>query len=249
MAACNAVGEFAPPPILLFPGERLRDVGLSGFPDAIYATTKNGWMDTETFVAYLEKIVEYAKSLSVDFPIIIFVDGHSTHMSLQAAEYCHKNDVILYCLVPNATHIMQPLDIGFFSPMKSVWKQTVKQWQIEHMGLPLGKKDFPALLRKTWEKVATFENTSHGFRKAGLFPLRIDGIDSTKLGPSKLVNKTDADKEDKEKENASAERQDEICASNSADNTRRTEQQSGENISEIGNSEPAGKNRKQFKYR
>jgi hypothetical protein len=106
MATCNAVGEFVPP-MILFPGERLRDVGLSGFPESIYATIKNGWMDTDTFVAYVEKLVEFANTENIEFPIILFVDGHSTHMSLEAAEYCKSNGVILYCLVANATHIMQ----------------------------------------------------------------------------------------------------------------------------------------------
>ena len=119
MAACNAVGEFVPP-VILFPGERLTNVGLSGFEEAVYRMTKSGWMDTESFLAYLYQIVEFAKENDIVFPIILFVDGHSTHMSLTAAEFCRDNQVVHYCLVPNATHLMQPLDVGFFSPMNNV---------------------------------------------------------------------------------------------------------------------------------
>ena len=179
MAACNAVGEFVPP-MILFPGERLTKVGLSGFEEAVYSTTKSEWMDTKTFLAYLDQIVEFAKEKDIEFPIIL------THMSLPAPECCRDNQVVLYCLVPNATHLMQPLDVGFFSPMKNVWKQTVKAWQIEHFGETVGKKDFPGLLKKAWGKVSAFENASHGFRKFGIYPLSITGIDSTKLGPSQI---------------------------------------------------------------
>jgi hypothetical protein len=188
MAACNAVGEFVPP-MILFLGERLTNVGLSGFEEAVYRTTKSGWMDTDSFLAYLVEIVNFANEKDIDFPIILFVDGHSTHMSLSAAEFCRDNKVVLYCLVPNATHLMQPLDVGFFSPMKKVWKQTVKAWQIEHLGETVGKKEFPCLLKHAWSKVATFENASHGFRKSGLFPLSITGIDTSKLGPSQVAEK------------------------------------------------------------
>ena len=43
MAGFNAYGEYTPP-MILFPGERIRDVGLAGFPEAIYAATPNGRM-------------------------------------------------------------------------------------------------------------------------------------------------------------------------------------------------------------
>ena len=68
-------------------------------------------------------------------------------------------------------------------------KQTVKAWQVEHVGETVGKKDFPGLLKKAWGKVATFENASHGFRKSGIYPLSITCIDSTKLGPSQIEEK------------------------------------------------------------
>ena len=185
MAAFNAFGEYVPP-LILFPGERLRDVGLSGFPEASYATTKNGWMDTETFVAYLGTLVNFAMENDIQFPILFFVDGHSTHVSLPAAEFCRKNRVILYCLLPNATHVLQACDIGLFGPMKKAWQQTVKNWQVKNLGVALSKKEFPGLLKETWRKTATFENAAHGFRKAGLFPLSPEGVDLTKLAPSKV---------------------------------------------------------------
>ena len=34
-----------------------------------------------------------------------------------------------------------------------------------------------------------FENAAHGFRKSGLYPLTIEGIDKTKLTPSQTVEK------------------------------------------------------------
>ena len=45
-------GDYVPPMFLLL-GERLRDNDLSEFPDATYAATKNGWMNSETFVEFL----------------------------------------------------------------------------------------------------------------------------------------------------------------------------------------------------
>lgn len=84
IACINAYDHYVPP-MILFPGERIRNVGLDGFQDALYAVTKNGWMDSEAFVDFLSHLVKYAKAKEIQFPVILFVDGHSTHMSLPAA--------------------------------------------------------------------------------------------------------------------------------------------------------------------
>ena len=108
----------------------MRNVGLAGFQEATYTATQNRWMDSATFVAFLKSLFSFVKLKEIPLPIILFVDGHSTHMTLEAAEFCKSHDIILYCLLPNATHIMQAADIGLFSPMKAPWQSAVKNWQM-----------------------------------------------------------------------------------------------------------------------
>ncbi|XP_053400574.1 uncharacterized protein LOC128557324 [Mercenaria mercenaria] len=156
MEGFNAFGQYVPP-LILFPGERLRDVGLNGFMEAIYAATENGWMDSETFVAIVRTVEEYAKAQEIRFPIILFVDGDFTHMSLTVAEYSKENDVILYRLLPNATHIFQVCDIGFFSLMKSAWKQCAKDCQMDNIGKVLGKKEFQVCLKNKFSQTAAYD--------------------------------------------------------------------------------------------
>ena len=205
MAAFNAFGDYLPP-LILFPGERLQDVGFDGFPEARYATTKAGWMDSDTFLAFLEMLHEFVKAQKIELPVLLFVDGHSTHLSLRAAEFCRDHKIILYCLLPNATHVLQACDIGFFSPMKKVWQQTGKDWQVKNIGVAIGKKNFPTLLKLTWERAATFENAAHGFRKSGLFPFTVKGIDETKLGPARM------EKREKAKENSTQDEDTDVGA-------------------------------------
>ena len=183
MVCFNAYGDYQPP-IIVYPGQRFRDVGISGFEEAVYGHTDNGWMDSGLFVEFLVHLVEFAKGKGITFPILLFVDGHSTHMTLQAAEFCKENDVILYCLLPNATHILQPCDVGLFSTMKKTWGSAVK---MNHIGEVLTKKCFPEVFRQVWYSVTTLENAVHGFRRCGLFPFTPKGVDTTKLGPSKLI--------------------------------------------------------------
>lgn len=73
--------------------------------------------------------------------------------------------------------------------MKRSWQRTTDKWQIDHFGEMNTKKDFPGPFKKTWDGCALFENAAHGFRKARLFPLSINGIDKKKLNPCKAAKK------------------------------------------------------------
>ncbi|XP_060596078.1 uncharacterized protein LOC132750148 [Ruditapes philippinarum] len=139
MVCFNAFGDYVPP-LIVFPGERLRDTGIYQFPDAIYGNSANGWMDTDLFVAFLQHFSAFIDAKCINKPVLLFVNGHSTHISRAAATFCANSGIILYCLLPNATHILQPCDVGFFSPMKSSWKRQVKLWQLNHIGEALTKK-------------------------------------------------------------------------------------------------------------
>ncbi|XP_053406593.1 uncharacterized protein LOC128559316 [Mercenaria mercenaria] len=185
MVCFNAFGDYIPP-LIIFPGECFRDCGIQGFPEAIYGQTSNGWMDSELFVEFLKHFNTFVIEKCIQKPVILYVDGHSTHMSLEAATYCHDNDIVLYCLFPNATHVLQPCDVGFFGPMKSAWKKEVKEWHLANMGQAFTKRYFPAVFKKAWLRVAKLENAIHGFQRCGLFPLCPNNVDLTKLNPSKL---------------------------------------------------------------
>ena len=186
MACFNAAGDYCPP-LIVYPGQRFRDIGVEEFPEAIYGHSDNGWMDSPLFVAFLEHLDNFVTEKQITRPVLLFVDGHSTHMSLDAAQFCHDHNIILYCLLENATHVLQPCDVGLFGPMKSAWKCQVKHWQMENLGQCFTKKHFPAVFRKAWYGVTKIENAIHGFRRCGLFPMNSKNIDSSKLNPSKVM--------------------------------------------------------------
>ncbi|KAH3880117.1 hypothetical protein DPMN_004030 [Dreissena polymorpha] len=69
-------------------------------------------------------------------------------MSLNAVQFCYDHQIILYCLLENATQVLKPCDVGFFYPLKSAWKRQVKSWHTEHLGQTFTKKQFPGVFRK-----------------------------------------------------------------------------------------------------
>ncbi|XP_062536168.1 uncharacterized protein LOC134205175 [Armigeres subalbatus] len=116
----DADGYMFPPDIIL-PYKRLsKHILMSMQSDWGVGKSERGWMDRENFQAYIQNIL-YPSLVrrNVPFPVIFFVDGHSSHTGIEAAEACATLGIILIALYPNATHIMQPCDVSIFKPLKT----------------------------------------------------------------------------------------------------------------------------------
>ncbi|KAK9443963.1 DDE superfamily endonuclease, CENP-B-like protein [Metarhizium brunneum] len=62
---------------------------------------------------------------------LLIVDGFTSHTTVAFAEYCIKFDIIIAVLPPHSTHLMQPLNVGVFLPLKAAHQkaQNPRRWQ------------------------------------------------------------------------------------------------------------------------
>ena len=76
-------------------------------------------MTGQSFYSFISKtFVPKLKEKNVQFPIVIFLDGHSYHLSIQLMQFCKENEIELIALYPNSTQVFQPLDTSVFRPLK-----------------------------------------------------------------------------------------------------------------------------------
>ncbi|XP_076297969.1 uncharacterized protein LOC143217495 [Lasioglossum baleicum] len=74
------------------------------------AYSDNGWMTAETFFQFIANIfVPWLKKNNYQFPVILFVDNHASHVNLPLCKFCVENQVELVALYPNSTHIIAGL--------------------------------------------------------------------------------------------------------------------------------------------
>ena len=84
-------------------------------------TTEKGWMTAEAFYEYVINIFHpWLVKTKIEFPVILHLDGHSSHATLPLVEFCLDNKIELIALYPNAKQILQPLDVSFSHPLKNV---------------------------------------------------------------------------------------------------------------------------------
>ena len=93
----------------------------------------------------LRAVQHMAKKL----PVILVFDGYHSYLSLKLIELAHTHNVHLFCFPPHCTHILLPLDVAVFGPVKAAWWKVLKQHQMEACAAYI-TKDFPILLSKLW---------------------------------------------------------------------------------------------------
>ena len=59
----------------------------------------------------------------VNQPISLLYDGHKSHISVSLIQWAHKNNIILFVLPPHCSHILQPMNVGCFSPFENLYQQ------------------------------------------------------------------------------------------------------------------------------
>ena len=122
---------------------------MGDFPEALYSISGKGWMEKDVFLCFLNDLNTYLDEQHISKPIVLFMDGHASHLTLQAAEFCAEHQILLYCLPAHLSHILQPLDVGVFSSMKEAWGKEVRKWQKKHPGVTLQKINFQLSLSQS----------------------------------------------------------------------------------------------------
>lgn len=152
-------------------------------------------MTAVTFLEYLKKIFyPFLCGQGVEFPVILFVDGHTSHFSFETSEFCAEKKIVLVALHPNSTHLIQPMDVAVFGPLKTSWRAAVYQWKYKNNNFkPLTKEHFAGLLHNVIDKHIKPEYSKSGFRTCGLFPFNSDSIDYAKLVGNNFNQRNDED--------------------------------------------------------
>ena len=122
VVACVSAAGFSLPPLVIWDRKNLApELAVGEVPGTIYGLSSKGWIDHELFdVWFSNHFLRYAPSSRL---LLLLIDGHSSHYCPDTIKLAAQQQVILFALPPNTTHISQPLDRGCFGPLKEAWKQ------------------------------------------------------------------------------------------------------------------------------
>jgi hypothetical protein len=165
------------PPYVVYKGANVYDSWCTGGPKGtVYTSSQSGWFDMYIFGDWFKKIfLPHVRRLPGKK--LLLGDNLSSHISLEVIELCKENNIAFVCLPPNSTDKMQPLDVGFFGPMKGKWKSQLQAYADRDPSAKLLlKTQFPAMLKELLDSLKPDKLLPKAFEKCGLIPLNRDKV-------------------------------------------------------------------------
>jgi DDE superfamily endonuclease len=94
--------------------------------------------------------------------------------------------VHVLCLPAHTSHILQPLDVSIFPPMKASYASACTKYKRENPTINFTKTTMASIIGTIWRDVMTQSNIKAGFRKTGIHPYKPDQIPPRTYKPSIL---------------------------------------------------------------
>src|SRR5882757_6029730 len=169
--AVNSTG-YAIPPYIIVAGKNHLDSWYdeAEFPPRWRAgVSQNGWTTNELAIDWIRHFEEFTAPRKLGVYRLLVLDGHESHHSDEFEEYSKTHQIITLCMPPHSSHILQPLDVGCFGPLKKSYGRQIEHLMRQHC-THVTKEDFIPAFRVAFEDSLTESNIKGGFRGAGLVP-------------------------------------------------------------------------------
>ena len=174
VACVSATGQCLPPMIVWARKTMTPNLAVGEVPGTVYGVSDKGWMDQHLFKLWFERhFLRYAPAVR---PLLLLLDGHSSHYCPETIQLASEEDVILFALPPNTTHLTQPLDKGVFGPCKIHWRRVCHDFRVSHLGQVVNIYNFSKLFSKAWIESMTSVNITSGFKTTGIYPLNRNAV-------------------------------------------------------------------------
>ena len=101
---------------------------------------------------------------------LLIMDGHSSHITANVIAFCMQKAIDLMILPPHCSHILQPLDVGVFAPLKrALASETDAALRLDTGRM--SRVEWVEIYIRAREKALTSSDIRGGWHGAGLVPL------------------------------------------------------------------------------
>lgn len=187
VCAMSASGSYLPP-CFIFPRKNMKiELMDDSPPGSIGFAQENGWTTSEIFLKWLKFFAETVKPTETE-KVLLVLDGHISHKSLEAQVYAKSKGIVLFCLPPHCTHRVQPLDVTFFGPLSTYYNQEITSWLKQNPGRVVSHFQVGKIFKAAYQKAATMNNAEKGFVKTGIYPFNKDIFPDWMFEPAETTN-------------------------------------------------------------
>lgn len=161
------------PPLLIF-----KSMLSSGWipentpPDWRFSTSKSGWTTDSHGYEWLTTVFEPWSRQRLPNPHarrLLVMDGHSSHITANVISFCVHHDIDLVIMPPRCSHVLQPLDVSVFAPLKRALAEETDRVARLDAGC-VGRVQWTEMYLRAHAKAFSASNIRNGWRATGLYP-------------------------------------------------------------------------------
>ena len=124
---------------------------------------------------WLEHFNRHTKERTVGSHRLLVLDGHESHSSIDFHQLCEEKKIITLCMPPHSSHLLQPLDVGCFAPLKQAYGRQVEKLMRNKVSHTT-KMEFLPCFKAAFDAAMSKSNILGGFQGAGLVPLNPEAV-------------------------------------------------------------------------
>jgi hypothetical protein len=165
------------PPMVIFKGKMRQHSWYETVPtDWTIGVSDNGWtMDALGLTWLKDTFNKHTRNRTVGKYRLLILDGHRSHVTAEFDKYCSQNSIIVLCMPPHSSHLLQPLNVSCFSVLKRSYRKAVEGYM--RMGINhIDKDDFTVLYQQACMTSFSLTTILSGFRATGLVPFDPDQV-------------------------------------------------------------------------
>lgn len=169
---------FVLPPIIIVPGIIHQEqwyTSTSVPNDYLIGTSETGYSNDELTIKWLVHFEMFSSKRQVGNTRLLLLDGFGSHCTKEFLDFCDAHKIIVFCLPPHTSHLLQPLDVVVFQPYKHYHSEAVEAATRTGCG-NFDKVEFLDKIDSIRQQTFKKSTICSAFRATGLIPYNPDVV-------------------------------------------------------------------------
>jgi hypothetical protein len=137
--------------------------------DTMIAVSSSGYSNDELPLAWIQHFEKHTVKRTVGSKRLLLLDGYGSHHTIEFIGFCQDHSIIPFGLPPHTTHILQPLDVVVFQPLKHYHAKAI-DLIIREGCINITKLEFLGYIQEIRKQAFKRETILSAFRKTGIHP-------------------------------------------------------------------------------
>ncbi|KJZ68915.1 hypothetical protein HIM_11701 [Hirsutella minnesotensis 3608] len=138
-------------------------------PDTRIAMSPSGYNNDEICLEWIYHFHEHTKNGTKGSKRLLLLDGFGSHHTYPFIQYCERHRIVPFSLPPHLTHLLQPLDVVVFQPLKHYHAKAV-DLVVRDGCTDITKLEFLDFIQDVRKQAFRQSTIISAFRKTGIVP-------------------------------------------------------------------------------